>query len=186
MSEVKRIQDNEFAVSPGGIHIGHTNAEVDYILEVIENNEVNAFVEVGVHVGGLTDTLLPKVPHYLGIEIDQSIIAPTVKSQVQFNPNATFFIADAWSPQTVLETLKWGRNKGTVFIYCDGGDKTLELGLYAEITMPGDLIGVHDYGDYEGSEIDPIYADSLMEEMGFAEYKPAFKPEIVRIATWRK
>ncbi len=185
MSEVTRIRDDEFAVSPGGLHIGHTNLEVDYLKQVIEHEEIQAFIEVGVHVGGLTDVVVPMVECYLGLEIHPDTISPVARETVDENHGASFLIGDAWSAEILIKVVRWVQDKGLVFIYCDGGDKTKELTLYSEWVAPGDLIGVHDYGVYEGSEIDPEYADQLMEDRDFIKYRPSFRPELARIEIWR-
>ncbi len=186
MSELERIKMDEFASSPYGVHIGHTKTEVNYLLGVMQHEEIRSFIEIGVHAGGLADTVHELVDHYLGIENNESIILSEVKNRIGRNPNAEFLYTNAWTSRTILKTLKWMKLRRPSFLYCDGGDKTLELTLYAENSQPGDLVGVHDYGVYEGREIDPDYADPMMEELGFALYSPAFKPDLVRIAIWRK
>lgn len=182
--QVKRIQEDEFAVSPGGMYIGHTKVEVDYLIEIIEREKPQGFVEIGIYNGGLADTLIPKVPHYLGFEIDPQIIDKAVHNAFAANPNATLLIRNAWQDDTVWECVKWMQDKRPVFIYCDGGNKPVELYLYSKETRAGDLIGVHDYGTYEYAEILPNYADELMRMRGFKKYEPSFKPSLVRIAIW--
>jgi hypothetical protein len=188
--EIKRIRDDEFAVSPHGIHIGHTRTEVDYLLEIIEREQGDdnrfGFVEVGVHVGGLADAVIRSVPNYLGLEIDGSIINVEIKAAFSVMPQANFWIRDAWAPATISDVSNWMVEKKPVFIYCDGGEKPIELDLYSKIVRSGDLIGVHDYGTYEGAEIEPAQADRMMQERGFVKYFHSFDPPLVRIQVWRR
>jgi cephalosporin hydroxylase len=187
MSEpsISRIRDDEFAVSPNRLHIGHTNAEVAYLMDVIESEKPRGFIEVGVHVGGLADVLIPKVENYLGLEINSGVVDSSLQHRIASNPNASFWFGDAWQAEALVHCAKWMQRKSPVFIYCDGGDKTLELNLYSECARAGDLIGVHDYGVYEGAEIEPEYADNLMEERNFMKYRPSFRPKLIRIEIWR-
>jgi 16S rRNA A1518/A1519 N6-dimethyltransferase RsmA/KsgA/DIM1 with predicted DNA glycosylase/AP lyase activity len=127
MSEVSRIKDDEFAVSPSGIHIGHTKTEVDYLLEVIERNQPQGFIEVGVHVGGLADTVIPQIPNYMGIEIDATIINNALRNRIASDPTSSLLIADAWTSETWTRCGLWMADKRPVFIYCDGGKKPIEL-----------------------------------------------------------
>jgi hypothetical protein len=181
------IRDDEFSVSPNGLHIGHTQAEVNFLVDVFRRGAFSAFVEIGVHVGGLADIFADVALHYLGLEINEAIVDDLVKRKVSSLPHAEFRFADAWAPLTILDVAMWLQNKRPAFIYCDGGDKPKELHLYAPVARPGDVIAVHDYGTYDRAEISPTRAEGILKNRGFVHFQPFHgEAENVRIAMWRR
>ena len=184
---IQRIRDEEFAVSPSGIHIGHTGAEVAFLTEVIGRAEVAAFIEIGVHLGGLAEVMMAIVPEYLGIEIDPRIVVDRVNNQITASQSADIWIADAWNRMTVFVVADWLAVRGTTLIYCDGGDKPKEFAFYAPVIRKGDLIGVHDYGTYEGAEISPVQAGETATTFGLNRFGDDINgAHETRIAIWKK
>ena len=58
--------------------------------------------------------------------------------------------------QEFIKECIWNRS---CLIYCDGGDKELELDRYSRILRPGSIIGCHDYG----TEVDPKKVREFMQ-----------------------
>lgn len=173
---------------------GHWSEEVEAILDTLAIMEIGAFVEIGVHVGGLTDILLQwmkKRPWflYLGIEINESVIDRGLLQRIDAldGNRAAILIRDAWSYDTVSEVKKMlsGLLRSS-FIYCDGGDKPRELALWAPHARKNDIVAVHDYGYYERAETPPYFADTIMAKLGFRKFSPYWIPEDLRIAMWKK
>lgn len=127
------------------IRLGHTWDEYfilrDFILDVCPK----AFIEVGLHEGGLAYLLLPMLEYvrYLGIEIDCNIIRPRVKLRFDSYSNAEILCADCFSSSVALEISKL-KNK---IIYCDGGNKVKELQHFKHLCRDGDIIMAHDFYD---------------------------------------
>jgi hypothetical protein len=127
---------------PYGIKTSHTWHEIGQILRTINDFDIQMFVEVGAHVGGLASIIAPLIEYkdfiYVGLEIDESIVHPEVRSYIQ--------IADVMDIQTI-QNIKDATTKRKTFIYCDNGNKVNEMALYASILKRGDVIACHDYFD---------------------------------------
>lgn len=127
---------------PYGIKTSHTWHEVGQILRIINDLEINAFVELGAHVGGLASAILPIRNYrdfvYVGLEIDPSIVHPSVQSQI--------ITADVMTSMHMVRSMTSGRK---TFFYCDGGNKIKEMWAYYQFLAPGDIIACHDYFDYQ-------------------------------------
>ena len=163
---------NEFPGSislPFGIKTSHTWHEIGQLLRIINDLDVETFVEIGVHVGGLA-SMISSVAHYKpfvyqGVEIAEALIDDRIKPLV--------FCGDALSPVTrhYVSTVS-GVGKGTKFIYCDGGDKIGEMRFYWELLNTGDMIACHDY--FDGQKV------FGMDGFGFDDGKCGCKPEVWR------
>jgi hypothetical protein len=189
------MRAEELKIDPFGLLVGHTWCEVGLILDAINSHRITRFVEIGVHKGGLCAMLAHTTEHlpyfkYLGVEIDEEIIDPTVKKL--FHPVVTsqgirqLWIMDAHAPQTIHDVAHWIRqDQGPALIYCDGGNKVKEFNLYVSQIREQDFIAAHDfdYGGYDRAEIRPEdVADGVAKHgllgVGFAAP--------YRIALWRK
>lgn len=129
---------------PYGVKTSHTWHEIGQILRIINDLDIQTFFELGSHVGGLASILLPLNQYrdfvYFGIEIDGSIIYPTIKPRI--------FVADILSDVAVDVVRRTKLNRKS-FIYCDGGDKIKEMGKYFSLLNSGDVIACHDYFDFQ-------------------------------------
>lgn len=174
---------------------GHWPEEVAIILRTLEFLKLDAFVEIGVHVGGLADIILQWAEDhqpfvYLGIENNPSVISREIDGRMEAVGQAAILIRNAWDEKTVTETMTMLSNpmRLSSFIYCDGGNKPRELKLWAPYAVKGDVVGVHDYGDYSAAEIRPsLLMDLRMKRLGFKSYWPSRKRnDNLRIALWKK
>lgn len=189
------MNPDEFKIDPFGILVGHTWMEVGLILDFINTARITRFVEIGVHKGGLCAILAHATEHlsffhYLGIEINPDIIHESVKKLfhpiMDLRDIRQLIVDDACKHEVINTVSDWiHRSAGPALIYCDGGDKPKEFGLYAPVIRAGDFIAAHDwdYGGYARAEIGPsdveeITTDQHLIGVGFV---PPY-----RIALWRK
>lgn len=130
---------------PFGIKTSHTWHEVGQILRIINDLDVETFVEIGAHVGGLGSIVSCvekyKPFKYIGIEINREVIDERMVRYI----NQT----DAMKH----ETAEWLSKKmsGKTMFYCDGGNKIAEMFLYRKCLKSGDIIACHDY--FDGQEV---------------------------------
>lgn len=134
---------------PYGIKTSHTWHEIGQILRILNDLDVEVFIELGTHVGGLASILLPlrtyKDFQYFGVEHKPEIVHPAVKDAIYF--------VDVFSSSMVLtiKTLGFEKRK---FVYCDNGDKIREMDVYRDTLKSGDIIACHDY--YDGQWVDGL------------------------------
>lgn len=146
MSRLETVSGTE--IIDGDIRLGHLWHEVDAIIEVLKAYEINRFVEVGVHEGGLAWMLLKALPdlHYLGLELNKHLVRPQVLKMVSESAHGEILERNCFDINTILEVQRWMEPDPTL-IYCDNGDKPLEVRRYAPILRVGDIIMTHDYYD---------------------------------------
>jgi cephalosporin hydroxylase len=129
---------------PFGIKMSQTWPEANYIMDFIHKMKVKAFVEIGVHVGGLAAIMLAwesytnKDFEYLGIEIDPGPLHPKIKPRI--------LIEDCFNPDTREVVRFFVHSHALTFVYCDNGEKKREIIFYEPVLKPGDFIFAHDYG----------------------------------------
>lgn len=182
---------DKFQIEPFGVHIAHTWLETGMVLDSINRLGIKRFVEIGLYKGGLAALLVHTTKHipgfeYLGIENNSQIIEPTVRKLFDPLANATLWLRDAHTEQTIEDVRRWIAQKpGPALIYCDGGDKPKEFGLYAPILRIDDFIAAHDwdYGGYHRAEIRPKDVEVSLSEYNLANI--GFS-EPIRIGMWKK
>jgi len=154
---------------PYGIKTSHTWHEMGQILRIINDYEIETFVELGVHVGGLASLLLPITKYknftYFGIEKDVSIIHPAIRDRI--------YIGDILESVDEVRRIKMSRR---TFIYCDGGNKKLEMGLYKDLLNTGDIIACHDYFRENIIGLDIFAPEVSRKDLLFLEYGLRFEP----------
>lgn len=126
---------------PYGIKTSHTWHEIGKILRIINDQDIETFIELGCHVGGLASILLPlqniRKFSYWGVERDVSITHDHVLSSGKI-------IAGDILTVEMKELIKSKMN-GKTLIYCDGGNKIEEMRLYHDLLKSGDIIMTHDF-----------------------------------------
>lgn len=189
------MNTDEFETKPFGVRVEHTWIEIGLILDFINSARITRFIEIGVNKGGLCAILAHTTEHlsyfhYLGVEINPEIIEPSVKNLfrplMEERDIRQLLIADAHQRVTIEFIKNWiHRSAGPALVYCDGGDKPKEFGLYAPVIRPGDFIAAHDwdYGGYTKAEIGPDDVNNITAEQNLIGV--GFVPPY-RIALWRK
>jgi hypothetical protein len=134
------------------IRLGHTWHEYFALRDFILNAGTDAFIEVGLHEGGLAYLLLPLLEDikYLGIEVDCNIIRKRVKLRFKSYMNSKLLCADCFSSSVALEISEL-KSK---IIYCDGGNKVKELEHFKHLCNFGDIIMAHDFYDGKRKVVD--------------------------------
>lgn len=137
---------------PYGIIMGHTWHEAGQILRVLNDFDVDSFIEIGTNVGGLTSLMFGRaaVCHlfkYLGLELDFSIVNQHVLALRSFSPRFRILNLDCFSQEAFDEVGKHLRNSGRCLLYCDGGNKVKELYHFAPLLRTKDILMCHDYWD---------------------------------------
>jgi len=172
---------HELKPDPYGISVAHTWAEVGVLLDLVNRYHVTRFVELGMHVGGLTSVLYPFLLHkpgfrYLGIEIDEGLVTDTVKSL----PEMSFLWGDCLSMDVRRQVELFTKSTPSIsFVYCDNGNKPKEFEAYAPILRPHDIIAAHDYGT-------EIFKNDVMPVVAKFGLEPIVVDEPTRITVWRK
>jgi len=126
-----------------GIPIAQTWEQLGIVFENIEIYKIAVVVEIGLFLGGLADLFLLRsqfVPgfHYIGLECDAGVINARIKTQPEI------LIRDAHNSEVVSDVQARISKYAPALVYCDGGNKPLEMKLYAPILRPGDFLMSHD------------------------------------------
>lgn len=164
----------DFFVQPFGIPIALTWTQFFGALTMVNRYPPALFIELGVYRGGLGSLLITRCKydpnfHYLGIEIDQLAINKTFFQMVEEEPRAEIYIGDLYKDETEKYVDKRIMNAaGRTIIFCDGGEKLLDIVLYSELLKrTGDILFAHDYpGQYDDEDLEFMFErfDALDEE----------------------
>jgi hypothetical protein len=130
---------------PFGIKTSHTWHEIGQILRIINDLDIETFIEIGAHVGGLGSIVSCveryRPLHFVGVDINLGVVDEKMSG---------FIVdGDALSPAIVIFLQR--EAKGRTMYYCDGGNKIAEILLYSRVLAPGDVIACHDY--FDGQEV---------------------------------
>lgn len=126
-----------------GIKIEHTQEEIDALYGFLADHHIFAFVELGVHEGGLAYSILTEFPkmHYLGVEHeDTPCSALTLK--VAHSKHAQLLTGDYSSAAIITIVDNWISEKWPVFVYCDNPEKIKAIKIYKDLSRHGDYIGI--------------------------------------------
>lgn len=181
----------ELKIDPFRLLVGHTWYELGLIMKVINEHDCKAFLEIGIHVGGLAAfmamyCLIDPGFHYFGIELTEAHTNIPIKSLIAKLPNARMKFTNAYNDITVNVAKQWlNECARPAFIYADGGNKIDDLRWYSPIARLGDIVAVHDYGIYDRSEISPGDAFSIMTDPPFKIFRPKLWND-TRIFAWRR
>jgi hypothetical protein len=178
--------------------MGHTWHEAGQILRLLNDFDVDAFVEIGTNVGGLSSLLYGRVAvchafKYLGLELDFSIVNPHVLMLRATTPRFQLLNMNCFSEMTRDTVTRFIENSGRCVLYCDGGNKVKELYHFAPLLRPNDIILCHDYWDGKRevrdvdaprAEVSPEDVERLFVENGLRPVTNYF--DQTRIMGWFK
>lgn len=123
------------------VPIMHSQAEINLLMEVVNKLKPTMFIELGNWCGGLTLALHQKFPNMEIYSFDLYNIAGNLYKL--FNNNVTFIIQDVLKESPLIKRLLDSEDRK--FLYCDNGNKVIEISLYAKYLHNKDGLGVHDY-----------------------------------------
>lgn len=139
----KRLQEIIGVEIVDDIRLGHTWHEIQVLGQFVMDTQPLYFIEIGVHEGGMSYVLIPKLNvMYVGVEIDCSIIRPEVLKLYR-EYSALLFCRDCFD-HDLFTMFQATRRK---IIYCDGGNKAKEIAHFQSACRTGDIIMCHDYWD---------------------------------------
>lgn len=149
---------------PFGVKTSHTWHEVGQLLRIINDFDINMFIEIGCHVGGLASIINCRKFYqpgfsYIGYDINGSVVDDHVNSRCDIR------IKDVFKDPIHL-TIQQHKN---TFVYCDGGNKVKEMKTFAPSLKSGDIIACHDY--FDGQKVVGL------DGFGFTD-KCGCKPEV--------
>lgn len=126
------------------IRLGHTWYEVSVLRDFILKVDPIWFIEIGIHEGGLSYSLIPILNHvkYLGVELFCNLIRPEVFEMIKkFGHEVRCIDCFDFDLCCYIEQLPHK------IIYCDGGHKAKELIHFQYACNPGDILLSHDFYD---------------------------------------
>jgi len=169
-----------------GFEAIHRYEDLAVIASVLREQRPEVAIELGTAKGGFAAFLAHHLLEWGGQVLTLDVAPDVGEAQrlVQTYPNIKVLTGDvlAVPHPAVLEALLWQRP----LLYCDNGKKERELRLYAPYLPVGGMIGTHDYG----TEVGMVYAEALMEQLGFtphrhAEFEALAHPEYYPVSLTR-
>ena len=173
-------------VKPHSSVISLSWAQVCAFYDIISNHNISTFIELGVHEGGMGSLLAGKCFlslgfNYVGVEVDSNLVKLELKKAEQKLSNFNY----KWGNVFERNIIEYVRNEitkstGRVLLFCDNGNKSMELVTYCDLLRIGDVLVTHDWQT-------EIFEDDLevlynYEELEQGEYLEKFAlPAFMRI-----
>jgi len=132
--------------------IKHNSNELSLLREALAFYHPELIIELGTLKGGLTLFFHETCPNALVISFDIELIHPEFKEILEDLEHTHPYIpiivfqGDIFEPQVskfIQSAIK--NNKCHKFLYCDDGNKPLEVQTFSPHLQPRDLLGVHDW-----------------------------------------
>jgi hypothetical protein len=154
-----------------GIKIEHTQEELDVMFQFLSNYKIFAFVDLGVHEGGLGYSILTEFPkmRYLGIEHgDDPCSALTLK--VAHSKYAQLITGDCLSSDMITIVDNWMAERWPTFLYCDHPNNFPLIKTYKNLSRFGDYLGARSYleerslmkHEFQSVKFDPLLSTRLV------------------------
>lgn len=167
-----KYMTNSVHVKPFGIPTAQTWNQLGSLFDDLNRMEITTFFELGAYMGGLSDLMIYRQSvingfKFLGVQLDAQEI------NIRLRGTPYIMVGDVFS-QEVIKRISGmiAESSGAVMVYCDNGNKPLELRTYAPILRVGDYIRAHDYpGETTQESLDIFRKDfPYMEEMDIEKY----------------
>lgn len=149
-------------------HCQHRSDDFPVIAEILTPHKPLVVIELGTDEGGFSGWMADLVLPWGGI-VHTFDIKKKFKEELTHDfKNLLFTEADVLSStHDVVKTLA---SSPHVLLYCDNGNKELEVKFYAEYLKPGSILGVHDYNTEIMAEwVEPYVAKLGFERLGHAK-----------------
>ena len=150
-------------VWPLGVSCSLTWYDLGAIAHILQTAHIRTVLEIGVEHGGLAAWLLAYGRYtdivYRGVDITLNALHLTVRALDRGN----LIERDAWTDAAIVDAREWlSEQPAPALIICDGGNKPMELHLYAPLLRPGDVMIGHDYqNEYTNDAIATVPAQQV-------------------------
>jgi len=177
-----------------GVRIDHTSGEVDAILQFLNDKDLNGFVELDMHEGGLALCIMKEMPrlNYLGVATHISEVNDVTVLKAEKHRYTMILEGDTVSAEIVTQISNWLTDRWPILFYCDGRNKISQVNLYKNLVRYGDFLGIHDYWnksriipeipDYSYGELKPEILDTdlrfLKHEFQAVRFEPLISTRI--------
>jgi len=124
----------------------HGEKYLPKIFRTIEKHNPDIFIELGTFRGGLTLAIHEKFPYLKIFSFDKGAHCDIDIWNKIFDKNVDIFLEDLLSKpnRKLLKIINENLSK-KIFLYCDNGNKTIEINTYSKYLKIGDVIGCHDW-----------------------------------------
>lgn len=161
--------------------------DTELLLKLVGKRDPSLIVELGHGSGGFTLAMHEALPKAYIKSFD---IRKMPLNEVMDNVSGrvSFINDDVLEGSSVVRTyLRWSNRK---FLYCDNGNKTQEVLMYARYLNKGDMLGVHDYSVQPGINNALAVSNSIegyLEYLGFEKHHhEEFDSQLMRSRLWIK
>lgn len=161
--------------------------DTELLLKLVAERKPSLIVELGHGNGGFTMAMHEALPMAYIKSFDiRKIPLDVVMDNV--SGRVSFINDDVLDGSSAVRTyLAWSNRK---LLYCDNGNKTQEVLMYAKYLNKGDMLGVHDYS-VQQSVSDALATsssiESYLEYIGFKKHHHEdFEEKLMRSRLWIK
>lgn len=167
--------------------IQRSNEDTELLLRLVKKYDPSLIVELGYGNGGFTMAMHEAMPMAYIKSFDVRKL-PLDEIMDNVSGRVSFINEDVLAGSSaVRQLLSWGNRK---LLYCDNGDKTQEVLMYAKYLQKGDMLGVHDYS-IQTNITHALAISSVIEEhlkyVGFEKYRHEdFEAQSLRSRLWIK
>ena len=144
-------------------------------IDIVGRYNVSLVIEIGTYMGG---TLVYMIPHlelnpdfsYLGFEISASVVNDNIKKYCDRTPRCEIVYEDVFTKANIKHIAdRIAKEKGRVYVFCDGGNKPKELSIFSDLLRTGDIMSIHDYtveqtGEIKDSDLNKLKGFSSVDE----------------------
>lgn len=161
--------------------------DTELLFSLIKKHDPSLIVELGYGNGVFTMAMHEAFPEVYIKSFDIRKM-PLDKVIDNVSGRVSFINDDILAGSSAVRTfLYWGNRK---LLYCDNGNKTQEILMYAQYLNIGDMLGVHDYSVQQSID-DALAVSSSIENylghIGFEKHNhEEFESQLMRSRLWIK
>jgi hypothetical protein len=145
-------------------------AQICLHTDIINRYNVKLFIELGTYMGGglvhvIPNLMLDREFRYVGFEILPWKVDGKIRRFESEHPRCQIFLEDMFLEHHLSAMSELiSSTRGTVYVFCDGGDKPKELYTFSEFLRVGDIISVHDYVEDQTGEVIDADLEKLSDD----------------------
>ena len=140
----------------------HRSEDLPIIQSIIRAHQPAVAVELGTAQGGFAAMMADTVAEWGAKAHTFDHVSMMEPRHLAAFPNLTFYEEDVLPPggnPRIIELI----SQPDALLYCDNGNKKMEITLYAPHLQVGSLLGVHDYNE----EFSASWAEEFVASLGF-------------------